>query len=130
MSEDTVIKRIVKKLKKADPLETLEAPRETWAQPEPEEEHGATTKLIMSVENEEVGEPAESPWNRGKKLDNKPIERKHQYLDEAGEPVHTEITPILTEQQTIELEEERDDTREVNEHGKKTDEGGGFDPYE
>ncbi|HJP03509.1 MAG: hypothetical protein QGH46_07915 [Gammaproteobacteria bacterium] len=121
---DTVITRIMKKFRKADPMETLEAPREAWTQSD--EEHGATTKLMMSLGSEEIGGAPDTPWGRQEKS----IEHKHQYLDAAGEPVHTEIQPILTEEQQIKLEDERKDTRERNNHGKKTDGGGGFNPYE
>jgi hypothetical protein len=40
------------------------------------------------------------------------------------------MRPILAEEQQIKLEEERQDTRERNRHGKKTDDGGGSNPYE
>ncbi|MDP6615539.1 MAG: hypothetical protein QF790_00010 [Gammaproteobacteria bacterium] len=120
---DTVITRIMKKLRKADPMETLGAPPEWTAS---DEKHSATTDLIRELESEDIGNVPDSPWKRG----NKPIERKQQYLDEAGEPVHTEMRPILAEEQQIKLEEERQDTRERNRHGKKTDDGGGSNPYE
>ena len=129
----TVITRIMHKLRlgnEAGRITTDDRGANVWEWNESDEEHGSTSVMIQSLENDEL-EIAASPGL--KQPDNQksaagPM-RSGLRVDAAGEPIHTELVPILTEEQQKKLEEERADDRISNKFGKKVDDNGGFNPY-
>jgi len=130
----TVITRIMHKLRignDAGRITTDDRGESVWEWNESDEAHGSTTAMIRSLENDEleiVGSPGLKPpeQEQAKGV----FQESGLRIDAAGEPVHTELHPILTEEQQKKLEEARNDNRTPNKYGKKVDGNGGFDPYD
>ncbi|MCP4001862.1 MAG: hypothetical protein GY727_13220 [Gammaproteobacteria bacterium] len=114
----------------AVPITTDEPEENMWEWNESDEVHGSTTAMIRSLENDDleiVGSPGLKPPTEDQAKDVSHESRLR--VDAAGEPIHTELHPILTEEQLKKLGEARNDDSVANRYGKKVDGNGGFNPY-